>query len=155
MEFTLVNIVIANPTWAYLLPQSCAAQGFVVFDAVQAKERNYHDQHPIDQFLLSIIEVFRCLDKHVNVFLHDCVNYHLELKRAIIPSSFCLCYFSSLKNFNYIAKDAIILHLKSCGDCRLSYFLTSTLSRHTPITMANLLHVVGYWDKVILTSSLC
>jgi hypothetical protein len=31
----------------------------------------------------------------------------------------------------YFAKDVTILHLKSSGSCRLSYFLTSTLLEHT------------------------
>ncbi len=35
---TLVNVVIANPTRANLLPRSCATQGFVAFDAIQAKK---------------------------------------------------------------------------------------------------------------------
>jgi hypothetical protein len=48
----LVDVIIANPTQAYLLPRSCATQGFVAFDAVQAKERSYCDQHLNDQFFL-------------------------------------------------------------------------------------------------------
>jgi hypothetical protein len=43
---TLVDIVIANPTWTYLLPQFYIIEGFVVSDVVQAKERNYHNWHP-------------------------------------------------------------------------------------------------------------
>ncbi len=35
---TLVNIIIANPTRADLLRRSCATQGFVTFDAIQAKK---------------------------------------------------------------------------------------------------------------------
>ncbi len=35
---TLLDIVIANPTWVDLLPQSYATQGFVVFDATQARK---------------------------------------------------------------------------------------------------------------------
>jgi len=31
-------------------------------------------QYPIDQFLLLAIEVFGCLHKQVNVFLHNCAN---------------------------------------------------------------------------------
>jgi hypothetical protein len=48
-----------------------------------------------------------------------------------------------IKKINYIAKDAILC-LKSSGDARPSYFLISPPSRHTPNTMANLLHAVGY-----------
>jgi len=58
---TLANVVIIDPTHANLLPRSCTTQGFVAFDATQAKERNYHDQHHIDQFLCLTIEIFGCL----------------------------------------------------------------------------------------------
>jgi hypothetical protein len=34
---TLVDIVIADPTQAYLLPKSCATQGFVTSNVSQAK----------------------------------------------------------------------------------------------------------------------
>jgi hypothetical protein len=77
---TLTNIVIVNPMSAYLLLWSCAIQGFVTFDVVQAKERSYCNQHPINQFLPLTIEIFGCLHKHVDVFLHDCVNVIWSLK---------------------------------------------------------------------------
>jgi hypothetical protein len=57
----------------YLLPQSYITQGFANFNAIQAKEMNYCNQHPTNQFLPLVIEVFGCLHKHVDVFLHDCV----------------------------------------------------------------------------------
>jgi hypothetical protein len=60
---TLVDIVIANPTWTYLLPQFYITQGFVAFDVVQTKERSYHNWHPSDQSLLLAIEMFGCLHK--------------------------------------------------------------------------------------------
>ncbi len=82
---TLVDIVIADPTWAYLLPRSCAIQGFARSNAAQAKERNYHNQHPTNQFLPLAIEVFGCLHKHVDVFLHDCANAIWSLKRTKSP----------------------------------------------------------------------
>jgi len=41
---------------------------------------SYRNQHPINQFLPLAIEVFGCLHKHVNVFLHDCVNANWSLK---------------------------------------------------------------------------
>jgi hypothetical protein len=43
MEFAILNIVIANLTQTYLLPRSCATQGFAALNATQAKEKNYHD----------------------------------------------------------------------------------------------------------------
>ncbi len=35
---TIFDIIIINPTGTYLLPQSCATQGFVAFDVAQAKK---------------------------------------------------------------------------------------------------------------------
>jgi hypothetical protein len=35
---TLVDVIIANPTWADLFPWTCATQGFATFDATQAKK---------------------------------------------------------------------------------------------------------------------
>ncbi len=49
---TLVNIVIADPIQVDLLPQYCETQGFISFNATQAKEKNYRNQHHINQFLL-------------------------------------------------------------------------------------------------------
>jgi hypothetical protein len=60
---TLANIVIANPTQIDLFIWSCTSQGFVTSDVFQTKERNYHNQHLIDQFFLLAIKVFECLHK--------------------------------------------------------------------------------------------
>jgi hypothetical protein len=49
-------------------------------NTAQAKEKNYCNQHPTDQFLPLAIEVFGCLHKHANVFLHDCANAIWSLK---------------------------------------------------------------------------
>jgi hypothetical protein len=49
-------------------------------DAIQARERSYHNQHPIDQFFPLAIEVFGCFHKHANVILHDCANAIWSLK---------------------------------------------------------------------------
>jgi hypothetical protein len=76
----LTDVVIVNPMQVDLFPRSCAIQGFVVSDAIQAKERNYRNRHPTDQFLPLTIEVFGCLHKHVNMFLHNYVNAIWNLK---------------------------------------------------------------------------
>jgi hypothetical protein len=76
----LIDVVIANPTQVDLFFRSYATQGFVTFDAAQAKERNYRNQHPTDQFLPLTIEVFGRLHKHVNVFLYDYANAIWSLK---------------------------------------------------------------------------
>jgi hypothetical protein len=78
---TLANVVIINSTRTNLLHQSCAIWRFTTFETFQAKERNYCDRHPIDHFLPLAIEVFGCLDKQVDVFLHDCANAMWNFKR--------------------------------------------------------------------------
>jgi hypothetical protein len=60
---TLIDIFIVDPMWADLLPRSCAIQEFVAFNVAQAKEKNYGNQHPIDQFRLLTIDIFGCLHK--------------------------------------------------------------------------------------------
>jgi hypothetical protein len=42
----LVDIIIANPMQTDLLPWSYTIQRFVTFNATQAKEKNYRNQHP-------------------------------------------------------------------------------------------------------------
>jgi hypothetical protein len=121
----LVNVVIVNPPRIDLLPQSYPTQRFVAFDATQAKENNYCNQHPTNQFFLLAIEVFGCLHKQANVLIHNCANAIWNFKGL---SSFCLGHFYLSKCFNHIAKDATILHLKSGGNYRLNYFSTSTPS---------------------------
>ncbi len=70
----LVDVVIIDPTQTDLLPWSYATQGFVAFYATQAKENNYCNWHPTEQFLLLIIEIYGGLHKDVDVFLHDYAN---------------------------------------------------------------------------------
>jgi len=77
---TLVDVIIVDPMWMNLFHRFCATQGFVTLDVVQAKERSYHNQQPIDQFLLLGIKVFGCLHKHDDVFLHYCANAMWSLK---------------------------------------------------------------------------
>ncbi len=76
----LTNIVIVDPMCANIFLRSFTTQRFVAFDVIQTKERNYYDQHPTDQFLSLAIEVFECLHKQANVFLHKCANAIWSLK---------------------------------------------------------------------------
>jgi hypothetical protein len=71
---TLVDIIIVSLMWAYLLPWFCATQELDAFNVASAKERSYHDWHPINQFFPLAIEVLGYLHKQANVFLHDCAN---------------------------------------------------------------------------------
>jgi len=73
--------------WLRLRGEDCD-----IFDVVQAKEKNYRDRHPIDQFLLLAIEVFGCLHKQVDMFLHS-VNTMWNLKRLEGPHLFILVIF--------------------------------------------------------------
>jgi hypothetical protein len=77
---TLANVVIADLTQADLLPWFYTTQGFIAFDVAQAKERGYHNRHPIDQFFLLVIEVFGFLHKHVDMSLYDYANAIWSLK---------------------------------------------------------------------------
>jgi hypothetical protein len=76
-----------------LLCQSFTTQRFVASKVAQAKEKSYHDQHPIDHFLLLAIEVFRCLDKQTHVFLHNCANAMWNFKRPMGPPLSILVIF--------------------------------------------------------------
>ncbi len=95
---TLVKIVIADPTQMDLLPRSCATQGFVASDVAQVKEWSYHDQHLVDQFLPFAMEVFGCLHKQTDVFLHNCAHAIWSLKGPKGPPFFVLVIFLWRKN---------------------------------------------------------
>jgi len=66
------------------------------------------------------------------VFLHDCANAIWSFKGPKGPPLYVFDTFSSSKNFNYVAKDASIPHLKLGGSGKHSYFPTSTPSGHNP-----------------------
>jgi hypothetical protein len=77
---TVVNIVIVNPTRTDLFLRSCVIQRFVTLMQLKPKKKNYHNQHSTDQFLLLRIEIFGCLHKYADVFLHNCANVIWNLK---------------------------------------------------------------------------
>jgi hypothetical protein len=70
---TLIDIVIVDLAQVNLFPWSCAIQWLVASDVAQAKERNYRNQHPTNQFLPLAKEEFGCLH-NMHVFLHDSAN---------------------------------------------------------------------------------
>jgi hypothetical protein len=90
---TLTNIVIVDPTQVDLFCRFCFTQGFVASKAVQAKQKSYHNQHPTNHFLPLVIEVFGCLNKQANVFLHGCANAMWDFKRPKGPPLFVLVTF--------------------------------------------------------------
>jgi hypothetical protein len=81
-------------------------------------------------------------------------QYHLELEGDRRPSSFYLGHFSLSKSFDHITKDASIFHLKSDNSHRLSYFPTSTPSKHTshhhgqPITSCRFFTCKYGWPSI-------
>jgi hypothetical protein len=95
---TLVDVVIVDPMWVDLLFQFCTNQKFNTVDVIQAKETDYHDRHPIDQFNILAIDVFGCLHKQINVFLHNCADVIWSFKRLEGPSLFVLITFLHKKN---------------------------------------------------------
>jgi hypothetical protein len=102
---TLVDVVIVDPTQANLIHQSYTTRRFATFEVVQAKKGNYYDRHPIGQFLPLAIEVFGCLNKQANVFLHDCANAMWNFKRPKCTPLSVLVIFH-IKNSQ--------LHCKGC-----------------------------------------
>jgi hypothetical protein len=62
-------------------------------DVTQAKERSYCNRHFIHQFFPLAIEIFGCLHKHVDVFLHNCPNAIWNLKGIEGPHLFTLVTF--------------------------------------------------------------
>ncbi len=78
---TLVDVVIANPMNVNLIFWSCTIQRFVALNAVPAKEKNYCNWHPANQFLLLAIQIFEWLHKQANVFLHNYANAIWSFKR--------------------------------------------------------------------------
>jgi hypothetical protein len=139
---TLIDVII-DPTLANLLPQSCTTQEFVTFNAAQTKEMSYQDRHPTNQSLLFTTEVFRCLHRHVYVFLHDCANAIRSLKKSKSFHLPILITFVCQKiSTTVLCKDASIFHLKLGNSHRPNYFLTSTTSTLLGHTYHHNQHVI-------------
>jgi hypothetical protein len=143
----LVNIVIVYPTCVNILPWFCIIQGFVTSNAIQAKKKELPWPTSMNSFLLLTIEVFRCLHKQNDVFLHECANATWSFKRPKGPSPFYVGYFSSSRNFNYIIKDVSIFHLKLSSNSKLSYLWLPPLHDTPPITTVDLLKGIGCWNE--------
>jgi hypothetical protein len=146
---TLGNVVIANPTWGDLFPRFCTIQGFVTINAVQAKEKNYCNWHPIDQFLPLANEVFGYLHKHVNVLLHNCANVIWSLKRPKGLHFPTLVIFLCQKNSITLQR----MQASSIFSWTINVCLTTSwfppLQDTPSITTNNLLHAVDFWHGQI------
>ncbi len=142
---TLANVVIINPTWVDLFPQSCVIQGFVALDVVQIKEKTYRNWHPVYQFFPWAIEVFGCLHKHVDVFLHDYVNAIWNFKGIKGLHLFTLVTFLPQKvliTLQRIQVSSILIWVVIVS------LVTSRLppNQNTPsITTINVLQAIGFW----------
>jgi hypothetical protein len=55
-------------------------KGAITTDATRSKKRSYHNRHLIDKLVPLAIEVFGCLNKHIDVFLHVYANAIWNLK---------------------------------------------------------------------------
>jgi hypothetical protein len=103
-----------------------------VFKIIQAKKKNYCDQRPVDHFFPLAIKVFGCLNKQVDVILHNCANAMWNFKGLegrpfyILVSFFCQNISITLQRMQTSSI------FKSSGSNRSSYFPTFTLSKHTP-----------------------
>ncbi len=146
---TVVDVVIANPTQVNLFFQSCTIQRFVAFNATQAKERGYHNWHPTNPFLPLAIEVFGCLHKQINVFLHNCANAIWSFKRfESLPLSI-LVIFLHQKNpvtLQMMQESSILSWVIMVG------LVTSRLLplQSTPlIPTTNLLQAIDCWNREI------
>jgi hypothetical protein len=105
---------------------------FVACDVAQGKEYSYHHRH---------------LHVYISRWMCFCtiVSMPFEVwKDQKALSCFCFDYFSSTKNFNHIAKAPSILHLKLGGSHKPDYFLTSTPSDRSPISLTHLLQAVDF-----------
>jgi hypothetical protein len=142
---TLADVVIADLMQLDLFPWSCATQGFVALDAAQAKEWSYHNQHPTDQFLPLAIVVFRCLHKHVDVFLHDCANAIWSLKGTEGPHLSTLVTFFRQKVSITLQRMQVSSILSRAIGVSLATSRLPPLQNTPPITMADLLQTVDFW----------
>jgi hypothetical protein len=86
----MLSLLIQHEWIYFTIPRN---PKFVAFKATQTKKKNYHDRHPTDHFFLFIIEVFICLDKQVDVFLHDYTNAMWNFKGPKGLSLFILVTF--------------------------------------------------------------
>ncbi len=84
--------VITNTIRWNICTKSCC-WGQNLWSKQTTGKKSYHNQHPIDQCLLLAIEVFGCLYKQVDMFLHDCANAMWNFETPKDFSSICLDYF--------------------------------------------------------------
>jgi hypothetical protein len=128
-----------------LLSRSYTTQGFVTSNANQAKESSYHNWHLTNQFLPLIIEIFGCLHKYVDVFLHDCANVIWSLKGTKAPHLSILVIFFRQKISITLQKLKTFSILNWAIAISFAISWLSPLQDTPPITTTDLLQAVGFW----------
>jgi hypothetical protein len=110
-----------------------------------SQEMSYYNRHPINQFLSLTFEIFGCLHKHANVFLHNRAYAIWSLKGQEG------LHFSTLVTFLY-KKVSITLQRMQMSSI-LSWMVAiglvisslPPLQNTPPITTTNLLQAIGFW----------
>jgi hypothetical protein len=141
---TLANIIIVDPTRMDLFPQSCTTQRFATSNATSAKLKSYCNRHPIDQFRPLVIEVFGCLHKHANVFLHNYANAIWSSKRTKSPHIFTLVTFLYQIFLIILQKMQVFSILNRAIVIGLTTSQLPHLQNTPPITMVNLLQTIDF-----------
>jgi hypothetical protein len=99
---------------------------------------------PTDQFLPIAIEVFGCLHKHVDVFLHDCAIAIWSLKRLEGVHIFTLVIFLCQKISITLRRMQVSSILSWVVVIGLATLQLPPLQDTPPITMTDILQAVGF-----------
>jgi hypothetical protein len=108
-----------------------------------SKERNYCDQHPTNHFFPLTIEVFGCLDKQDDVFLHDCANAMWNFKGQEGPPLFVLVTFFNKRILIKLQKMQAFFILSRAVVVGVITYQLPPLRDAPFITTANLEHVIN------------
>ncbi len=136
-----------TPMWVDLLPQSCIIQGFATSDANQTKKWTIATNTPLINSSLLAIEVFGCLHKHVDVFLHNYVNAIWSLKRLEgLHLSTLVTFFRQkvLITLQRMQMPSIVSRAIVVG---LTISQLPPLQDTPPITTTDLLQAIGVWHQ--------
>jgi hypothetical protein len=138
-----------DPMQVDLFSQSYTTQGFATYNATQVIEWNYCDWHPTNQFFPLVVEVFGCLHKQADMFLHNCANAIWSFKWPEGLHFYVLVTFIHQKvliKLQRLQTSSILNWARAIG---LTTSWLPPLRDTPPITMANLLQVIGFWHRKI------
>jgi len=140
--YTLVDVVIVDPTRTDLFHRSCTTSGFVASQVTQVKKRSYHDRHPTDHLFPIAIEVFGCLNKQADVFLYDYANVMWSFKGPKGLPIFILVIFLHQKISITLQRMQTSFILSQVIIRSLTIFQLPHLQNAPPMITTNLLQVV-------------